>query len=200
MTRPVAMVWAEGFLDRVAAEVIVASLGMRVEGAINDAGGVNRFWASVGKYNEAAKQCGIVFALADHDSTRCVGPTLRKKLPKRHANLVLRLSVAELEAWLLADAQQLGAYLSVSPQVIPEKPDKLPNPKQTLVNLARRSSKSAICAGMVPSHGHTGDRGAEYNLIMEEFIRTRWRPVIAARRSPSLARALKALREAGARQ
>lgn len=196
MSRPLAMIWTEGILDRVAAERLVEWLGMHVEGAVRDAGGIIEFWESIGKYNEAAKYCGLVFALADHDESTCVGPKLRRKLRHRHANLVLRLSVRELEAWLLADTDNLAAHLSVSPGKFPRRPDLENNPKRTLVDLAARSTKPAVRAGMVPKPGLSTDRGPEYTLIMASFIRTQWHPAEAAKKSPSLARAIAALRGA----
>lgn len=196
MTRPMAMIWAEGFLDRVAAERLAESTGFRIEGSVKDAGGAGEFWASIDKYNEAARHCGLVLALADHDEETCVGPKLRSRLADRHPNLILRLSVRELEAWLLADSYRLGAFLSVSPAKFPSHPDKETDPKLTLVNLARNSTRGPIRAGMVPKPGVSADRGPEYTLIMESFIRTRWRPHEAAKRSPSLAKAIRALRAA----
>lgn len=196
MKRSIALIWTEGFLDRVAAERLLESLGLRLEGAAQDAGGVDAFWASIGKYNEAAKHCGLILALADHDERACVSPKLAKKLPSQHPNLILRLSIVELEAWLLADSERLSEYLSVSSDKIPAEPDKEENPKQTLVNLARTSTKPSIRNGMVPKQGYSSDRGPEYTLIMESYIRSRWRPATAAKRSPSLYRALAALKAA----
>ena len=190
------MIWAEGFLDRIAAARLAESLGLRIEGAVQDAGGVDAFWKSIQKYNAAAKHCGVVLALADHDEAACVGPKLTSKLRSRHTDLILRLSVRELESWLMADAERLGGHLSVSPSKFPPRPDEVLNPKRTLVGLAGTSSKPGIRAGMVPKAGYSSDRGPEYTLIMESFIRTRWRPRIAAQRSPSLTRAIRALQEA----
>ena len=196
MSRPLAMIWAEGFLDRAAAERLAASVGLRLEGASRDAGGIVAFWDSIDKYNAAARQCGLVLALADHDEGTCVGPKLRRKIRDRHPNLVLRLSVRALEAWFLADAERLGPYLSVSPRAFPSRPDREHDPKRTLIKLAARSTKRGIRDGMVPKPGHATNRGPEYTLIMESFIRTAWAPAEAARNSPSLARAIRALHNA----
>lgn len=194
MSRPIQLIVAEGFLDRVAAQQIAVSLEIEVEGPIQDTGGIDRFWETITKYNDAAKACGVVLALADHDEGACVGPKLNRKLPARHKNLVLRLCVRELESWLLADAKALSEYLSVSLGRFPDAPDDETNPKQTLVNLARNSKKQAIIGGMVPKHTHPGLVGQEYTKIMEEFIREHWKPLRAAKNSPSLKRALKAIR------
>lgn len=198
MKRPLAMIWAEGFLDRVAAERLAKELGLRIEGAVKDAGGIDRFWELLDKYNKAAEQCGLVFALADHDGVDCVGPKLAAKLRSRHRDLILRLSVAELESWLMADHESLGEYLRVSPSKFPEEPDKVKDPKRTLVDLAAKSSKPAIRAGMAPKAGHSTNRGPEYTLIMEQFVRQYWMPFRAAERSPSLKRAIVVLRAASA--
>lgn len=196
MKRAISMIWAEGLLDRIAARRLAESLDIRVEGPVQDAGGIDKFWSMIQKYNQAAVYCGLVFALADHDQLSCVGPKLARKVKQPHPNLLLRLSVAELEAWLLADSARLSAHLAVAPSLFPDAPDLEPNPKQTLVNLARRSRKPSITAGMVPKPGHSNDRGPEYTSIMASFILKRWRPRIAAAKSPSLARAIAALEAA----
>lgn len=190
------MIWAEGFLDRLAAETLATRIGFEIDGPVRDAGGGPAFWASIEKYNAAARQCGLVFALADHDSIRCVGAKIKKKVPNRHGNLVLRLCVAELESWLLADADALAKHLSVSPGKIPREPDREIDPKRKLVAIASGSSKPSIRQGMVPKPGFSSVCGPEYSNIVAEFINQHWRPRRAAERSPSLNRAIAALERA----
>ncbi len=196
MIRPVTLIWAEGLLDRAVAERLVLSMGLRIEGAVKDAGGKDEFWRRIGKYNKAAEAMGLVLALADHDEAGCVGPKLRRRVPRQHHNLLLRLAVRELEAWLLADAAALAEHLSVPVASIPATPDKLSDPKQTLINIARRSASGRRVSGMLPRDGYAEVVGPEYTLVMEAFIRDKWRPNLAAKRSPSLARAIRALKSA----
>lgn len=195
MTRRIERIFAEGLLDQAAAERIALDLGC---GTVlsNNAGGSENFWRQVPKYNDASKRIGVVFLLADHDSTRCVGPRLATLRPAQHPNLVLRLAVAELEAWLLADRVSLASFLRVRESLVPRDPETLPDPKRQLVDLARRSTKPAIRDAIVPKPGRSSAVGAEYSLVMERFVREHWRPAQAAERSPSLRRALRALRRA----
>jgi len=48
---------------------------------------------------------------------------------------------------------------------------------------------------IVPAPGATSKVGPDYNGRLCEFVRNHWRAEIAAQNSPSLARALKRLRE-----
>jgi hypothetical protein len=175
MKRPVAMVFAEGRLDCAAAVRVVEAVGLRVEGGVVSAGGVDQFWGRIGKFNEAARRVGVVFALADHDGPGCAGEKVRKRVPGRHADLVLRLSVFELEAWLMADAVALGAFLRVPEGKFPREPDGVVDAKGCLVALARGSAKPEVRRGMVPKEGYSAVPGAQYSAMMEEFIVRRWR-------------------------
>ncbi len=195
MNRPIALIWAEGFLDRIAAQKLAAAVGVRIEGPIKDAGGESAFWRALPKYNQAARTLGLVLALADHDDHQsCVGPKLARLVRNRHPNLILRLSVTQLESWFLADPASLASHLSVPAGAFPREPDKEPEPKRALVQIAARSTRPSIRFGMTPSSGVSASTGKEYTLIMESFITERWEPLRAADRSPSLRRAIAAIR------
>ncbi|MCA3004858.1 MAG: DUF4276 family protein [Planctomycetaceae bacterium] len=196
MIRPVAMVFAEGFLDRLAAERLVLAVGSTVEGTSSDAGGRDAFWRTIPRYNAAAPHLGLILALADHDSRECVGPRLKATLPHHHANLILRLSVPMLEAWLLADRTALAGFLHVPVAALPDDPDAVEHPKREVVNIARRSTRRQIREGMAPAPGRGGLCGPLYTPTVEAFIASAWDPLRAAKRSPSLHRALRALRTA----
>ena len=63
---------------------------------------------------------------------------------------VFPVAVREVEAWLLADRKHLAHFLHVPITQIPLAPEELENPKQTLVNLARKSRVRSIQKDMVP--------------------------------------------------
>jgi hypothetical protein len=190
------MIVAEGVLDEVAAKRLVEHLGIVVDGTVFNTGGVEAFWEKLPRYNNAARHGGPIFALADHDSTKCVGPKLADKLKDRHPELILRLCVAELESWFLADAETIAAFLGVSVGNVPKRPDTINDPKQALVNLARTSQRREIRLGVVPKPGRSAVVGPEYTNIMTEYVLKKWRPRIAAGRSDSLRRAIDALQRA----
>ena len=79
----------------------------------------------------------------------------------------------------------------------PLKPgtEQLANPKQTLIELADRSRSAGIREQIVPRKGSTAKIGPSYNLCLSKFVQDKWRAEIAAENAPSLARALRRLRE-----
>ena len=134
---------------------------------------------------------GIV-ALLDRDSpNRCPIDVINAALggPK-HRNMIVRFAEMEIESWIMGDAEALAEFLDVPHNRVPSQPDAVPDPKQTLVNIARRSRSSAVRRDMCPSPGSTATVGPAYNERLEIFLRDNWRTDTAAMRSPSLARAL----------
>jgi hypothetical protein len=99
-----------------------------------------------------------------------------------------------LESWLLAHHKALARFLNVSVDLIPRDPDGEEHPKRTLVNLARRSRTRSIREDLIPEAGSSGVVGKNYTARLTEFIRDPWEPLVAQDRSPSLRRALAALK------
>ena len=114
-------------------------------------------------------------------------------------------AVREVEAWLLADAARLGRFLGVPAARIPLSPDTLRNPKQEMVNLARRSRSRSIREDLVPRPEGGRQVGPAYTSRLIEFVQgaaNGWRPAVvpclrkgevAAGASNSLARCLRSL-------
>lgn len=88
----------------------------------------------------------------------------------------------------------MAEFLSVGLPLMPETPDDLPDPKTTLVNLARRSRRRDVKIQMVPEPGLSTTTGPGYSAFLIDFIRTKWNVNAAAQRSLSLRRCLDALR------
>ena len=139
-------------------------------------------------YNNAARfSPWLVVRDLDHDA-ECAGELIAKLLPVPSAKMMLRIAVRETEAWLLADKASVAVFLSVAKSRVPTDPDGLEDPKQSLVNLARQSKKTAIRQDMVPPVGWSGVVGPAYMSRIEEFARDHWNPSEAAKSSDSLKR------------
>jgi hypothetical protein len=163
-----------------------------------DKGGRTKFWADIGKYNNAARWAPI-FALADLESGPCASGLIAQHLKTgKHPNLILRVAVRMLESWLLADRKSMASFLRISADLIPLNPDAETHPKQTLVSLARRSKVRAVREDLVPEIGSAGVVGKNYTPRMTEYIRTHWDPLKAQKNSLSLERALAALKRSSA--
>ena len=148
----------------------------------------------LGGYNAAARFTPwLVLRDLDHDEP-CASALAGRLLPSPAPHMRLRIAVRETESWLMADAEALAEFLSVSPASIPLAPDALNDPKGELVNLARRSRRRDIREDMAPRPGFTAVVGPAYGSRLAEFVRMHWRPSVAAERSPSLRRTLQRLR------
>jgi hypothetical protein len=161
-----------------------------------DKGGRGNFWPDIVRYNQAAQWMPI-FALADLEGEPCASGLISRYLPGgRHPNLILRLSVRMLESWLLAHREAIAGFLRIAVALVPSDPDQEEQPKRTLVNLARKSRTRTIREDLVPEEGTRGVVGKNYTPRMSQFIQDHWDPLEAEKHSPSLRRALVALKRA----
>jgi hypothetical protein len=110
---------------------------------------------------------------------------------QRSDNLLLRVAVREVEAWLLADHDAMSSLLGGKGSLPPE-PDELPDPKQHLLRLAK-SAPRAVRLDLLKAVGSVSSQGLGYNARLTEMVRTTWSPERAATRSPSLARARRSI-------
>lgn len=145
---------------------------------------------TIAGWNRAAR--GVPFVvLTDLDRYPCPAALIGDWIPEhRHPNLLLRVAVREIESWLLADPANLSAFLQVNRNVIPPRPDALPDPKAVLVDIASRSRSRDIRRRVVPRRGSTAKQGPDYNACLVGFVHGDWNPAAAVCASPSLARTL----------
>jgi hypothetical protein len=197
MIRPVHLIVVEGNLEEPVAHKLLHCLGLDLTGVTTvNKGGRVAFWRDVLRYNRAA-ELGPVFALTDLDWEPCCSGLIAGHLGEaRHPDFVLRIAVRALESWLLADAAALSRFLQVPAKIVPRDPDTEPLPKQTLVNLARKSRSRSIKEDLVPEPDSKGVVGKNYTARMSEFVLQAWNPLDAQHRSRSLQRALAAIRVA----
>ena len=139
-----------------------------------------------------------VFLLTDLDSPtacppRIIADWLRAE-PAR--NLLFRVAVIEVESWVLADRERVAAFLGVPEHRIPANTDSIPDPKQFLVNLARRSRAADVRTDMVPAAGSTALVGPLYNPRLVSFVATNWSSARARTASESLRRTVDRLQAA----
>jgi hypothetical protein len=108
-------------------------------------------------------------------------------LPPR---LLFRIAVREVEAWLLADREGIANFLGVAKIKVPQNPEAEHDPKNTLINLARKSRKRRLTIEIVPEPGSRASIGPLYNARLSEFVMEHWDVGNARLSSPSLDRAL----------
>ena len=141
-------------------------------------------------YNNAA-QYGYFFIITDLDSGYDCAPLLIKDwLPYKCSNhLIFRVAVHEVESWLIADRQNFAAFFSISRSIIPVESDKIADPKQAVINLARKSRKREILESIIPIDDYAV-AGPGYNTKFQSFIQNYWDIDSARKNSPSLDKAV----------
>jgi hypothetical protein len=156
-------------------------------------GGFGYLRRTVAGWNRAAQGRPFI-VLADLDNHTCPRALIDEWLPQpQHPNLLFRVAVREVEAWLLADSKNLSLFLGVREDAIPVDPESLQDPKRALIELARSSRSSSVRDRIVPKRGSTAKQGPDYNGCLGGFVTTHWDFRVATKRSPSLARAVKTL-------
>ena len=95
---------------------------------------------------------------------------------------------------MLADREGFTGEFGVATQRLPDTPDELDDPKQHLIDVCRHSTRRTVRTAMVPRPGSGRKVGPEYASRIAAFARGTWSVERAARRSPSLERALSGLR------
>ena len=147
-------------------------------------------------FNQAAPSA-CYLCLVDFMDTKftCPSEAISDWLPHRHPNMIFRAVVRELESWLLADHENLAKFLYISSVLIPLEPEAVSDPKQEMVNLARRSRSSSVRSSLVPEAKSTAMVGKLYQSSMNNFILNHWDISQAQQRAPSLERCIFRLRE-----
>lgn len=144
-------------------------------------------------WNEAAKYAPwLVVRDLDHDEP-CAPELARRLLPSPSPFMRFRIPVRTADAWLLADRDRFASFLAIKVSAVPADPDALPNPKRTVVDLARHSKRREVRDDLVPRSGMTSKVGPGYTPRIIEFVRGHWRPAAAVQNSRSLRRAIDAL-------
>lgn len=186
----------EGIVDEAVFRRLVRAV--RAEpGPVYGRNGKQSLLARLPGYNRAARLSPwLVLVDLDQDA-HCPPPFTAATLPNPSTLMCFRVVVREVEAWLLADAERIAAFLDVNASRIPRNPEGEGNPKQAVINLARRSRSRDIARDLVPREGSGRAEGPAYASRLTEFVsdaRHGWRPVVAARTSESLSRCLSCLR------
>jgi|SRR5579871_605918 len=185
----------EGPSDEAALRKIVESVGDELA-QVHGRNGKLSLLRNLAGYNYAARFEPWI-ALVDLDNETCLVTAKERWLSVPSQFMCLRIAVRELEAWLLADRERFSSYFAVNIDLLPMSPDELDDPKLTLINLARRSRRSAIREDIVPNPELGQSVGPAYTARIIEYIGSDqgWRVNVAAERSPSLFRAINAIQD-----
>lgn len=96
---------------------------------------------------------------------------------------------------VLADRTGIASFLGISKTKIPLNTDAIPDPKQLLINLAKKSRKRDLREAIVPLPNTTAKVGPDYNGQLSNFVDKLWNIKDATKNSFSLHRAVNAIRK-----
>lgn len=180
------IVAVEGDSDVAAAIKILHACGQEVAGRTIVCGGKSNLDARLpGIRAAAAHRRWLV--LRDLDRESCA-PQVRARLQVAAAPGFLRIAVRAIEAWLLADREAAALWLGVAPRSIPEDVEGVLDPKAEVIRLACRPTRKVIRQDIVPRRA--ARVGPGYVDQIRRYAEGGWRPDVAARAAPSLARCL----------
>ncbi len=183
----------EGPLDESVLRRLARDLGVNL-GLVHGRRGKHYLDTKIAGYNQAAHfSPWLVLRDMDHDAS-CPVSLRDHLLSAPDPNMCFRIAVRSVESWLLADPQTLAQFFGVSAAHLPIDPETLDNPKTNLIDIARRSRRSAIREDVVPREGSGRSQGPAYFAVMSEFVDKHWRPILASANSESLNRTIKCLR------
>jgi hypothetical protein len=189
MSIPINLAVEDSLSETVLRKLLEATKRDFSVGYVYGRGGNGYLRKTIEGWNNAAKGTPLLL-LTDLDMEECPLSLISKWLStaKQH-NLLFRVAVREVEAWLLADAG-LATYLSVASRLMPENPESVDDPKAEVIKLASRSRSSELRRSLIPRPGSTAKQGPGYNSCLEEFVRKSWDVNRARQRSASLDRTL----------
>jgi hypothetical protein len=95
----------------------------------------------------------------------------------------------EVESWVMADQSAFAEFLRVPIQEVPTRTDEIPDPKVSLLSLAKKSKSTELRKDLLPKNGNkTSKIGPGYNTRLSGFVRDYWDMDRAASVSSSLKR------------
>ncbi len=150
--------------------------------------------SSINGFNQACVAIPF-FVLTDLDAHTCPISLLSDwfKSPK-HSNMIFRIAVREVEAWLLGNREGFANYNGISTAHIPNHPERISDPKRTLISIVSKSRKRSIREDIIPIN-QNASIGPNYNGRLMEFVLNHWNIERAMENCESLLRAYSRLDE-----
>jgi hypothetical protein len=191
---PINLVFEDALSEAVLKQMLKQSQRPFSVGQCLNQRGYGKIKKIISGLNYAAKGMPYLI-LTDLDNEDCPLVILSEWLTQpKHPNLVFRIAVKEVEAWLLAHRSAFAEFLGISVDNIPRDADLIADPKQCLINLvAEKSKKRKLREAIVPERNSTAKIGKDYNRPLIEFVNESWQVASAQTNSPSLKRAMNAL-------
>ena len=185
----------EGNLDEAIVRRLVGHCGGQL-GTVRGKRGRDYLIKHLRGYNNGARYGWLWFVLVDLDQKPECAPTLvTETLPDPADGMCFRVAVHEVEAWILADGTGFARWAGVGRRLVPSDVETVLHPKEKLVDVVRQSRRRRLREAIVPSADSNRSEGPAYTSTLSEFVADRWNIEAAAAAAPSLARAIRCLKD-----
>ena len=188
-------VLVEGSVDEAVARRLITYAGHEF-GVAYGKRGWTYIKEKIGAFNNGITTQALLVLVDFMDTGEACPPqVLRTWVKGQKERLAFRVVVREIESWIMADRENFARFLNVPLHRIPIEPEHVPDPKQTLINIARLSRTRAIRDAMIPMPEHSASVGPLYSSELIRFVSEHWNPEIAKDSSDSLNRCIRRLME-----
>lgn len=182
----------EGDSDTGAATRVVQAAGHVLTGEPYVKRGKSNLDAALPKYARAAvREPWVVFRDSDNKCPVELRQQLMASIRDVPPMFSLRIAHTMTEAWFMADRDGCADYFGLSASKLPSEPEDVGHAKLALLQLCAKSRKRTIREGMLREGGL---QGPLFVYHLNDFAINHWNIEAAAESSPSLSRAIAALR------
>lgn len=150
----------------------------------------------VNEFNNQSNKLYFII-LVDLDNDPCAPDLIHSwfKNPFRN-NLIFRVAVREVEAWILSDIDGVSQFFNISKDYVYKEvsnPDLINDPKKKFLSIVSRSNRKSLINDVVKKVGSNIYQGGGYNTVLSEFVMNGWSLEKARSKSDSLNRAVLAI-------
>lgn len=185
----------EGEIDEAVARRMISECGYDI-GTCYGKKGVSYIKEKIQAFNlSSVSMCYLTLVDFMDTKFQCPPEILNNWIPPRNKKMIFRVVVREIESWVMADRENLAKFLNVNIEQIPLNPESESDPKQTLVNIARKSRSKTIRDSIVPEQNSTAQVGKLYNSTIKQFVNDSWNINSAQENSLSLKKCMERLNE-----
>ena len=188
---PIHLVVEDELSEAVARKLLESGSQSYAVSVVYNRGGYGYIKKRIRGFNNAAK--GTPYLVLTDLETRECPPSMIDKWFGRASlqpNLLFRVAVREVEAWLLAHRSSIAEFLGVREGLVPRDVEGMADAKQRLIAVARKSRRRRVREDIVPPQRSTREQGPNYNGRLVEYVVRHWDPRYCANVSPSLERAI----------
>lgn len=188
---PINLVVEDELSEAVARKLLrtgVQSYAVRV---VYSRGGYGYIKKNIRGFNNAAKGTPWLI-LTDLDAGECPASMIDRWFgpASLEPNLLFRVAVREVEAWLLAHRSAFAEFVGVREGLVPQDVEQIDDPKKKLIDIVRRSRRKRLREDIVPPQHSTREQGPDYNGRLVRFVEGHWDPRDCAKTSRSLEKAI----------